>query len=204
MGKRIENSVGIDKKYVDCISSSENEELKCSMSFDQSNLFTKTGKKLTMMADSEERLELWWKFEWLGSGYILPRLNFVLFYFNPYGTEKQKRGVKIGKCRFSRGCNYGRYSGPDLNKNGIPDFFSEIVWDNWDYGIDMGEPGYLDHYQHIYRPPKNHYEVIRYLYLYPEKCSPPMSPADDICNLYDECKPPYKIIKKTLVEGKSF
>ncbi|MCX7965237.1 MAG: hypothetical protein N2596_01230 [Syntrophorhabdaceae bacterium] len=203
-GKKTEKCTEINRKYVDCFYDTESENLKCHISFDQSNFFTLPGKKLTMMADSGERLELWWTIDWLRRGYFFPRWRFALMYFNPDGTELQKEGVRIGECRFREGCNHGVYKGPDKNKNNIPDFITEIVWDNWDYGDDEGVAGYLDHYQHIYKPHENYYEVTHYLYFYPEKCIPPISPRREVCKISDECKPPYVIKEKRLIESKSF
>lgn len=200
---------GQDERFVECRyvedeKDKESSMLRCSIGYDRSNFFTGIGNKLTMIADSGERLELWWTIDWLGRGYFFPRWRFALMYFNPQGTEKQQKGVRIGECRFSRGCNHGRYTGPDLNKNNIPDYFTEIVWDNYDYGDDAGVEGYLDHYQHIYKPRENLYEVIRYLYFYPEKCTPPLSPRDDVCCIKNECKPPYKIKERRIIESIGF
>ncbi|HOP85970.1 MAG TPA: hypothetical protein PKZ54_05800 [Syntrophorhabdaceae bacterium] len=171
--------------------------MKCSISYDQSSFSTKKGKKLTITADSGERLELWWKLNWL-------RLQFILIYYNPSGSEKLRSGITIGKCSFSEGCNYGNFLGPDLDKNGIPDYFTEIIWDNWDFGADDDGDGYLDRYEYVFRPRENLYEVTNYKYFYPEKCTPPVSPWNDVCNIRSECKAPYMLKEKRILESKSF
>lgn len=198
-----------DEKYVDCqpAEDDKNKELallKCSISYNQLNFFTLPGTKLIMMADSGERLELWWTIDWLDRGYVFPRWRFALMYFRLDGTEEQRTGVRIGECRFREGCNHGKYFGPDKNKNGVPDFLTNIVWDNWDYGEDDGIEGYLDHYQHVYDPVANIYTVTRFLYFYPELCTPPVSPRDAVCAISKECKPPYKIKEKKVFENRSF
>jgi len=202
--KKTENNEEIYKKYIDCVSHSDSHYLECSISFDKSSFFTPRGKKLTMMADSKERLELWWKTNWLTSGNLLPNLQFTLIYYNPSGTDKQRSGIIIGKCRFNEGCNNGKFIGPDLDKNGIPDYFTEIIWNSWDYGADDVDDGYLDHYQYVYKPQENLYEVINYQYFYPEKCQPPVSPWNDPCNISSACKPPYILKEKKIIESKSF
>ncbi|HOV91422.1 MAG TPA: hypothetical protein PKW07_12045 [Syntrophorhabdaceae bacterium] len=207
-----QNSVEYDKasqKHIDCepIEDKDHKELsmlRCSISYEQLNFFSLPGTKLIMTADSGERIELWWTIDWFGRGHFFPRLRFALMYFNPEGKEEQRGGVRIGECRFSRGCNHGIYTGPDLNKNNIPDYFTMIVWDNFDYGNDSGVEGYMDHYRHTYKPRENKYEVIRYLYFYPEKCIPPISPGHDVCHIRDECKPPYKIKEERSIESRSF
>ncbi len=198
-----------DQKDIECRPLEDKDHeglnmLRCSISYEQLNFFFFSGTKLIMNADYGERIELWWTIDWFGRGLFFPRLRFALMYFNPEGTEEQRGGVRIGECRFSRGCNHGIYIGPDLNKNSIPDYFTKIVWDNFDYGYDSGEEGYLDHYRHTYKPRENKYEVVRYLYFYPEKCIPPISPGHDVCRMRDECKPPYKIKEERLIESRSF
>ncbi|MCX8111333.1 MAG: hypothetical protein N3D15_08815 [Syntrophorhabdaceae bacterium] len=198
-----------DEKYIDCrpVVDEKNKGspmLRCAISYDQLNFFTPPGTKLIMMADSGERLELWWTIDWLGMGYIFPRWRFALMYFNPKGKEELISGVRIGECRFREGCNHGAYFGPDMNKNNTPDYFTEIIWDNWDYGDDDGVKGYLDHYQHVYKPLINQYTVTRFLYFYPEKCTPPVSPRDEVCKISEECKPPYRLKEKKIIKSMSF
>jgi len=197
------------EKYIDCrpVEYGDDKEmpmLRCSISYDQLNFFTPPGIKLIMLADSGERLELWWTIDWFGMGYVFPRWRFALMYFNPKGTEKQRSGVRIGECRFREGCNQGVYFGPDMNKNNTPDYFTEIIWDNWDYGEDDGVEGYLDHYQHLYKPTINQYTVTRFLYFYPDGCIPPISPRDEVCRISQECKPPYRLKEKKVIKTMSF
>jgi len=195
--KRTDSDLEIYRKYVDCVYDSQSKYVKCSISSDEASFFTKKGKKLSVTADSGERIELWWKFNWL-------KLEFVLIYYNPSGTKQLRSGITIGRCLFSEGCNYGKFLGPDLDKNGIPDYFTEIIWDSWDFGADDDGDGYLDHYQYVFRPQENLYEVTNYKYFYPEKCTPPVSPWNNVCSIYSECKGPYVLKEKKILESKRF
>lgn len=177
--------------------------LSCFFGFEQSNIFTPTGRKVTIRAESGERLELWWVVDWLEGGKWLPRWTYLLYYLPPCGKDSEScPRRRIGECHFSEGCNFGRFTAPDANGNSVPDSFSGIAWDSWDYGDDDGVEGYLDHVRHTYDPSSGLYEVKKYLYHYPPACSMPMSPREDVCLVKKECQPPYRIFKEEVMESR--
>jgi len=182
----------------------ETKQLRCYFGFEQCSLFTATGKKLTVEAESGERLELFWTVDWLGEGRIIPRWLFALYYVRPDGRGGWHSPVRIGECRFSEGCNHGEFFAPDKNGNGIPDQFDQIAWENWDYGDDDGEAGYLDYIRHLYVRETGLYTVTLYLYHYPDGCRPPLSPLEDVCHLKKECLPPYRLFKEEILESRRF
>jgi hypothetical protein len=180
----------------------EQRLLQCFFGFEQLNLFTTTGKKLVIKAESGERLELNWTMDWLERGRIIPRWLYALDYIRPDGRGGDLPAVRIGECHFSQGCNYGEFLAPDENGNGIPDLFARIVWDSWDYGNDNGVPGYLDHIRHVYIRETDTYIVTRYLCQYPAACRLPMSPPADVCRVSAACKPPYVLTGQERLESR--
>ena len=148
-------------------------------------------------------MELWWTVDWIEGGKWFPRWTYILFYV-PSCTGKDEVCPKrrIGECHFSEGCNSGQFLAPDANGNGIPDSFSGIIWDSWDYGDDDGIEGYLDHVRHTYNPLNGHYAVTKYLYHYPPACKMPMSPREDVCLVKEACRPPYRIFKEERIESR--
>lgn len=133
-------------------------------------------------AESGEHLELKWE------GFF-PRYR--LYYFAP-GEQK---GVAVGECHFSGGCNKAYYLFYDRNKNGKPDAFYLTEWESLDYG-DKQTPGYLDRYRHIYTIADDRYCIVHDLLFY--RCSPPVSRPPDTCET--SCDPPYRTIE---IDGRS-
>jgi hypothetical protein len=202
---RSDTSAQPDQQYLKCrtVRTGDRQvtnQLQCYFGFEQCNLFTKTGKKLTVEAESGERLELFWTVDWFGEGRIIPRWLFVLYYVRPDGRGGWYPPVRIGECHFSEGCNHGEFFAPDKNGNRVPDQFDRIAWENWDYGDDDGEAGYLDHIRHLYVLETDRYTVTKHLYYYPDGCRPPLSPPEDVCLIRKECRPPYRLFKEEILE----
>jgi len=194
-----------DQRYLKCRTVQEENQpgqrlLKCSFGFEQCNLFTSTGRKLSIEAESGERMELLWTVDWLGRGKVFPHWLFSLEYVRPDGRGGWVPPVRIGECHFSGGCNYGEFLAPDANGNGVPDFFTQISWENWDYGNDEGISDHLVLIRHLYVRETDRYTVTRYLYRYPDGCRPPLSPPEDVCRIRKECLPPYRLFKEEILE----
>lgn len=194
-------------KYISCRPLKKEADgqsvLKCYFGFEQSSLFTSTGRKVSIRAESGEQLELWWLVDWIEGGKWFPRLAYILYYVPPCSRQDENcTKMRIGECHFPEGCNFGQFLAPDNNGNGVPDSFSGITWDSWDYGDDDGVEGYLDHFRHEYNPSNGYYAVTKYLYHYPAACTMPVSPGDNICLIKEPCKPPYKIFKEEKIESR--
>jgi len=174
--------------------------MKCSFGFEQCNIFTSTGKKLTIKAESGEKMELIWTVDWLGQGKFFPHWLFSLEYVLPDGRGGWLPPVRIGECHFSGGCNYGEFLAPDDNGNGIPDLFTQISWESWDYGDDEGIPDHLVLIRHLYVRETDRYTATRYLYRYPDGCRPPLNLSEDVCRIKKECLPPYRLFKEEILE----
>lgn len=138
--------------------------------------------------------------DWLGQDRIIPHWLYALDYIRSDGQGGHLPAVRIGECHFSGGCNYGEFLAPDENGNGIPDLFTEITWDSWDYRNNGTIPGYLEHIQHIYIRETDSYSVTKYLYQYTASCKPPLSQPDDLCRIAEECNPTYTVVSKELLE----
>jgi hypothetical protein len=200
-------SAQTDRQYLKCRTiQADNRQgqrmLKCSFGFDQCNLFTATGKKLAIEAESGEKLELSWTVDWLGQGKVFPHWLFSLEYVRPDGIGGWLPPVRIGECHFNGGCNYGEFLAPDANGNGVPDFFAQISWESWDYGNDEGIPDHLVLIRHLYVRETDRYTAIRYLYRYPDGCSPPLNLSEDVCRIRTACKPPYEPAGEELMESR--
>jgi len=146
-------------------------------------------------AESGERLELWWVWEWRW----LPVPHFELLYFKPGAGEGPSQGLRVGQCHFQEGCSLAHYVAPDNNRNGKPDYFTKTLWSNWDFGYDDGVKGYLDQAVHIYDVCNDNYSLVLFLYHYPEGCNPPVSSDADVCSLKKECQGPYELYERRVI-----
>lgn len=160
-----------------------------------------TGTKETVMAASGERLEARWRVDWIGSGKIFPHWYYELRYFGTDCIPSRCTGVQVGKCHFSQGCNFIKYYSVDENGDGTPDRFLMTSWQSWDFGGDEGVEGFLDQVEHRYDPLTGRHGTMKRLYRYPSACEPPVSSPPYVCDLKEECKPPYEIVKEEVVQN---
>lgn len=164
------------------------------------NFVSPTGAKVTVKAMSGERLEARWTMEWLGAGKVLPHWYYELRYFGADCQDSSCTGLQVGKCRFPQGCNYIKYYSVDSNNDGMPDRVLMTSWENWDYGGDEGVEGFLDQIEYRYDPLTGRYGAMKRLYRYPSACEPPVSSPPYVCDLRDECKPPYELVKEEITQ----
>ena len=165
------------------------------------NFLSPTGLREEVKAASGDRLEVRWAVDWLGSGNIFPHWYYELRYFGADCHRSPCKGVQVGRCRFSQGCNFIRYYAVDADHDSIPDRFLMTSWESWDYGGDEGVEGFLDQVEHRYDPVTGRYGVMKRLYRYPSGCEPPVSSPPYVCDLNEECRPPYALVKEEVVES---
>ena len=165
------------------------------------SLATPPGKKLEIRSEAGEKLEISWVVGRMENGW-LPGLRYEVYFYPPSDSPRRMQRHIIAGCFFPEGCNSARFRAADVNQNGIPDRFLEIVWESWDFGADDGEPGYLDHVVHRYLVHDSRLTVIKHLYAYPEGCEPPVSTVPSVCELKNECQPPYKSVGQQIIVDK--
>ncbi|MBE7503053.1 MAG: carboxypeptidase regulatory-like domain-containing protein [Verrucomicrobiales bacterium] len=120
-----------------------------------------------------ETLVVWWMASWTAAG------HYELRYYGPGERVAAGEGVWIGRCLFNHGMNRAWLSYSDTDRDGTPDCFTKIIWQNFDFAEDDEGPSYcadkFDKYEWEFHPASGTLTQTHSCYDYvPDDCLPPV------------------------------